>query len=394
MKLVLEDFYNLDKDDALKKLDSSFKGIDDQKAEDNLRVYGLNEITQKKRKSLFHKIVDMMLEPMVLILMVAAGFSFFIKDIMEGFAILGVVIVNTIISLIQDGKAEKAVEELKKILSPQFKVLRNGSLEVIASKFIVPADVIVFEAGDILPADARVIEAKNLLVDEAHLTGESEPITKKEGKIDGNNLKLYEMKNIVFSGSKILQGYGKAMVIKTGSATEMGKIALNLEDVDDEKTPLQKKLDKEIKFLVGLAFFSAVFVLLVFILKNLGHLNINVAKEAILIAITIMVAVFPEGLPASITIALSLAVERLAKQSVIVKKLSSVETLGNVDYICTDKTGTITQHNMTVKEIFLGNKFFTTADIFKFIAEGKSHIIHDLFLISVKCSTATIEEHD
>ncbi|OHD23461.1 MAG: hypothetical protein A2Y34_14110, partial [Spirochaetes bacterium GWC1_27_15] len=369
-------------------LNTSNKGLTEKDSEERIKTYGLNEITPKKKKSLIQKIIELLLEPMVIILFVATIFSFIIKDFIEGAAILGVVIINTIISLIQDSKAEKAVEELKKILSPQFKVLREGSIEVIASKFIVPGDIIIFEAGDILPADARVIEAKNLLVDEAHLTGESEPVSKKTDLLKGDGLKPYEMVNIVFSGSKVLQGFGKAIVVKTGNSTEMGKIAENIQETEEEKTPLQKKLNKEIKFLVGLALFSAIFVLVVSILR---HFKI---EEAILIAISIMVAVFPEGLPASITIALSLAVERLAKNSVIVKKLSSVETLGNVDYICTDKTGTITQHNMTVKEVLIGNKFYTMADLFKLIAEGKSHIVHDIFLISVKCSTASIEEKD
>jgi Ca2+-transporting ATPase len=394
MNETLHDFYGIKPEDSLKKLESSINGISDESAQKRISVYGYNEIQAKKKKSLFKKILDSLLEPMVLILLGATVFSFIIRDLLEGFAIIGVVLVNTIISLIQDGKAEKAVEALKKILSPQFKVLRNGSVEIIGTRFIVPGDIILFESGDIIPADARVIESKNILADEAHLTGESEPIEKKTEPLTGTDLKLYEMKNILFSGSKILNGFGKALVIKTGSDTEMGRIAKNLEDTGDEETPLQKKLNREIKFLVVLAIFSAVFVSAVIVLKNLGGMNFKVIHDAILIAITIMVAVFPEGLPASITIALSLAVERLAKNSVIVKKLSSVETLGNVDFICTDKTGTITQHNMTVKELMVGSHFYTTSEIFRLISDGESGIIHDIFLTSFRCSTATIEEED
>jgi P-type Ca2+ transporter type 2C len=388
MAFNLSDFYSISVDDSLKKFGSSFKGLDDKAVEANLKTYGPNEIPEKKQKNIFKKILEAIMEPMVLILIAATIFSIVIKDYIEGLAILGVVIINTIIGLVQDGKAEKAVEELKKILSPQFKVLRNGSFEIVATRFIVPGDVIVFEAGDIIPADARIVEGKNILTDEAHLTGESEPVSKNTDILKGIDLKPYEMKNIVFSGSKILNGFGKALVLKTGIESEMGKIAENIQDQKEEETPLQIRLNKEIKFLVGLAFFSAAFVLGVSILK---HFQVT---EAILIAVSIMIAVFPEGLPASITIALSLAVERLAKQSVIVKKMSSIETLGNVDFICTDKTGTITQHNMSVKEIFLGDMFYTSADLFKLIAEGESHIVHDIFLISNKCSTAMIEEVD
>lgn len=391
MNLELKDVLNVEKEEIFKKLNSSVKGLTDKDAQNRLKNYGLNEFLQKNKKSLFLRIFELLLEPMVIILFIASLFSFLIKDFIEGIVIVGVVIVNTIISLIQESKAEKAVEALKKIVSNQFRVLRNGVIEVINSKFITIGDIIIFEAGDIIPADARVIECKNLLVDESHLTGESEAVNKSIEKINNENAKLYEMKNIVFTGSKVLQGFGKAIVVTTGYNTEMGKIAKNIKDSEEEKTPLQKKLDKEIKFLVGLAFLSAIFVILVVIFKNLKGLNIYIAKDAILIAVTIMVAVFPEGLPASITIALSLAVERLAKQSVIVKKLSSVETFGNVDYICTDKTGTITKNNMTVKEFFINNKFFTLPEIFELIADGNVSTIYDIFLISHKCSTATLE---
>jgi Ca2+-transporting ATPase len=228
-----------------------------------------------------------------------------------------------------------------------------------------------------------------MLVDEAHLTGESEPIHKNTHPIHETDLELYEMKNIVFAGSKIQNGYGKALVVKTGDVTEIGKIAVNIQEAVEERTPLQKKMDREVKALVALAIVSLVLVLVMGYVRNPNDLGFSV-----LLAISIMVAVFPEGLPASMTIALSLAMERLAKNSVIVKQLSSVETLGNVDYICTDKTGTITKHDMTVKEFFIGTKFHVMSDIFKMIAEGKSAIIHDIFLTSVKCSTAQVVEHD
>lgn len=380
-------YYAVTSDESIRILQSSPSGITDQEARNRLEKYGPNEITQTKKKSFIQKLLEYLIEPMALILFAASAFSFAIKDFIEGFAITGVVIINTIISLIQDHKAEKAVEELKKILSPQFKVMREGSVEIIASKLIVPGDIILFEAGDILPADARVIEAKNLLVDEAHLTGESEAVAKHAEPLNGE-LRLFEMKNMLFSGSRILSGTGKALVIATGDATEMGKIARNIQESEQEKTPLQQKLQKEIKFLVVLAFLSALVVLGVSMLREFPW------HQSIIIAISIMVAVFPEGLPASITIALSLAVERLAKNNVIIKRLSSVETLGNVNYICTDKTGTITQHNMTVKEYFISGKFLTLAELFKLIAEGQSDILHKIFLTSIKCSTAEVQEVD
>jgi Ca2+-transporting ATPase len=368
---------------------SSPQGLSEEIAEERLRIYGTNEFAKVKKKTIFRKIIEALIEPMALILIIAALLSFFIiKDALEAIAIVGVVIINTIISLIQEGKAEKAAEELKKILSPQCKVIRNGNIDVIASKFLVPGDVIVFESGDIIPSDARLIKATDLLVDEAHLTGESEPIRKNITLLLEKDPKLYEMKNIVFAGSKVLSGHAEALVVKTGNATEIGKIATNIQEAKDERTPIQKKMDREIKALVALAIVSLVLVLI------MGYFRGTDIGFSILLAISILVAVFPEGLPASMTIALSLAMERLAKNSVIVKQLSSVETLGNVDYICTDKTGTITKHDMTVKEFFIGTKFFVMADVFKMIAEGKSALLHDLFLTSVKCSTAQVIEQE
>ena len=384
-----EDFYSLTIEDLLKKFDSSTDGLKDKDAEERLKIYGLNEIAKEKKKSIFRKIIQALIEPMALILIVASLLSFFIiNDLLEAVAILGVVIINTIISLVQEGKAEKAAEELKKILSPQSKVIRNKIIEVIAAKYLVPGDIIVFESGDIIPTDARVIEFTDLLVDEAHLTGESKPIQKTSKTIQEKDLRLYEMKNIVFAGSKILNGQGKAIVVKTGILTEIGKIAKNIQETKESRTPLQKKMNREVKALVGLAILSLVLVF------GLGLVRGYDIGFSVLLAISIMVAVFPEGLPASMTIALSLAMERLAKNSVIIKQLSSVETLGNVDYICTDKTGTITKHDMTVKEFFIGDKFHVMTDIFKMIAEGKSLFLHDIFLTSIKCSTAQVDEQD
>lgn len=384
-----EDFCSLSIENSLKKFNSSPNGLTNKQVEELFKTHGLNEISEKKKKTLILKIGEALIEPMTLILIIAALLSLFIiKDLLEAIAIVGVVIVNTVISLIQEGKAEKATDELKKILSPQSKVIRNGDVDIIAAKFLVPGDIIVFESGDIIPTDARIIDATNILVDEAHLTGESEAIQKTDKTILEKALKLYEMKNIVFAGSKVLNGFGKAIVIKTGKSTEIGKIAKNIQETEDEKTPLQKKMDHEVRALVALAIIALILVL------GMGIVRGDEIGFSVLLAISILVAVFPEGLPASMTIALSIAMERLAKKSIIIKKLSSVETLGNVDYICTDKTGTITKHDMTVKEFFIGDKFHVMADLFKMAAEGKSRILHDIFLISNRCSTAQVVEVD
>jgi P-type Ca2+ transporter type 2C len=381
--------YTKTTDELLTILQSTPNGISPSQAEDRLKTHGLNELAKKKRKSLIIKVFEAMTEAMTVILIIAALLSFFIiHDLLEALAILGVVIINTVISLYQEEKAEKAAEELQKILSPQCKVIRDGNVEVIASKFLVPGDLIIFESGDIIPADARLTHATGLLIDEAHLTGESDPIRKNDKPLAATDLKLYEQANMVFAGSKVLNGHGKAFVIKTGGNSEIGKIATNIQETKQELTPLQKKMNKEVKALIGLAIASLILVIII------GIWHSQDIGETVLLGISILVAVFPEGLPASMTIALSLAMERLANNSVIVKRLSSVETLGNVDYICTDKTGTITKHDMTVKEFFISNRFHVMSDIFKMIADGQVAILHDIFFTSVKGSTASVEEQD
>ncbi|MDG6229416.1 MAG: cation-transporting P-type ATPase [Candidatus Thermoplasmatota archaeon] len=392
----LKEFYSISAEEAIEKLGSSRNGLTSSKEEERRKTYGFNEIPEKKKKNLVIKIIESLIEPMPIILIIAAIISAFISDLLDSIVIMGVVIINTIISLIQDHKAEKELEALKKMLSPQCKVIRNGSIDVIASRFIIPGDIIVFESGDIISADARIIESFNVLADEAHLTGESKPISKNAKPLADNELKPYEMSNIIFTGSKVLDGAGKALVINTGLNTEMGKIAEKIQEDNKDRTPLQKKLTTEIKFLVGLAFISAILIAVISLLRfnSTGAITTEQISTTLLISVSIMVAVFPEGLPAAITISLSLAIERLAKNSVIIKKLASVETLGNVDYICTDKTGTITQHTMSVKEYFINDEYHSSSDIFKMIAEGESEVFHDIFLTSVKCSTAHVVEKD
>jgi Ca2+-transporting ATPase len=389
-----KNFYSLTISEAVRLLNSTAQGLEQSEAENRLKTFGPNEIPSKIKKTLGAKILEAVLEPMALILLLAAIFSFLVGEIISAMAILGVVLINTIIGLIQDAKAEKAVEELKKMLLPQCHVIRDGLLEIIPAWKLVPGDIIVFEAGDIIPADGRLLELNDLLVDEAHLTGENLPIEKNIQPLERENLKPYQMKNIIFAGSRVLSGFGKALVTSTAAATEVGKIAQNIAEAAEEKTPLQKKLDRESRNLVTIAIISAALVFLIQVAKNPNFSNLHHFSAALLLATSVMVAVFPEGLPASITIALALAVERLAKNSVITKKLSSVETLGNVDFICTDKTGTITKHHMTVKEFFLDGRFYNNTEMFKLTSEGKGEIIQQIFLVANKSATATVEEKD
>ena len=372
-----------------REFNSSAQGLSDKAAGLALIRYGYNEISAGEKETLLAKIIKSISEPVILVLIAASILSLLIRDYIEGVAILGVVLINTAVGLWQDSKAENAVEALQKMLAPQAKVLREGKLEIISAKYLTPGDVLAFEAGDIIPADCRLINGQDILLDEAQLTGESKPVRKKTGELSGEK-KLFEMNNILFSGSRVLNGAGQALVFATGGATQMGLIAQNIAEAAEERTPLQKKLDGETGFVVKVAVYSALAVLVLgFWREGWGAWH-----KTLLIAISVMVAVFPEGLPASISIALSLAVERLAKKSVIVKKIVSVETLGNVDYICTDKTGTITRHTMTVKEYFLNGRYHNSSEVLGLLAGSSAQLINAIFETAITASTARLAEKD
>ena len=371
------------------EFNSGLSGLTTAAAAKARQKYGFNELAVRERESLLAKIIESLSEPIILVLIAASVLSLIIQDYIEGIAILGVILINTAVGLWQDNKAENAVEALQKMLAPQAKVLRNDKLEIISAKQLVPGDVLAFEAGDIIPADCRLINGQDILLDEAHLTGESKPIRKKPGELQGEK-KLFEMNNILFSGSRVLNGAGQALVFATGTATQMGLIAQNIAEAEEERTPLQKKLDKETGFLVKVAIYSALAVLVLGFWRE----GFGAWHKILLIAISVIVSVFPEGMPASISIALSLAVERLAKKSVIVKKLVSVETLGNVDYICTDKTGTITQHTMTVKEYFINGRYYNSSEVLGLLSGNSEQLLNDIFEAAIMSSTASLVEKD
>ncbi|MDR2429061.1 MAG: cation-transporting P-type ATPase [Candidatus Margulisbacteria bacterium] len=385
----LQEFYSGGINALYKKLNTSAQGLSEKAAAAALQKHGLNELAEKKSEPLLVKIFKSLSEPMVLILLAASALSLFIQDYIEGAAILGVVLINTLIGLWQDAKAENAVDALRKMLAPQAKVLRDGKMEIVAAARLARGDILCFEAGDIVPADCRLISGQDIMLDEAHLTGESKSIGKKLVDLKGEK-KLYEMTNILFAGSRVINGAGQAVVFATGRATQMGLIAQNIAEAAEEKTPLQRKLDRETVFLVEAAFFAA----LAAAALGFWHGGLAAWHATTLIAVSVIVSVFPEGLPASISIALSLAVERLAKKSVIIKKLVSVETLGNVDYICTDKTGTITQHVMTVKEYFIKGRYQSSAEILAMLADGDTELINDVFETALTASTASLVEKD
>ncbi len=325
-------------------------GLSSEQAKNLLSTHGQNILKETGREPLWKKLLAQFTDFMVLTLIGAAAISFVsalmennFEEMLDVYMIVGIIIVNAIIGFIQEYKSEKAIEALQKMVSPQARVFRDGKLVSIEAKYIVPGDLLFLEAGDKVAADAKLVETNGFRVDESVLTGESDPVRKdcKETTPE---------KSHIFMGTGVANGTAKAIVIKTGMSTEFGKIAHLTSSTKKDKTPLQKEL-KSVGIFIGkiALFISAVLLILGYAVQ--GHSFI----DSLLFAVAVAVAAVPEGLPAIVTITLAIGVQRLAKKQAIIKQLSSVETLGSTTVICSDKTGTLTKNEMTVKEIILGN---------------------------------------
>ena len=350
-------WFNLTVDETLKQLGSNEEtGITKDEAKKRQEQYGLNELEAKKKKSTLQKFIEQFKDFMIIVLIISAIISGVIGVMEEGLSgltdtiiILFVITMNAIIGVLQENKAEKSLEALQKLSSHVAKVVREGKLEVIPSRKLVPGDLVVLETGDYVPADLRIVEAVNLKTQEAALTGESVPVEKTVEKIDDEKVGLGDRTNMLFSSSLVTYGRGRAIVVETGMSTEVGKIADIINSAEEGETPLQQKLNKLGKTLgiVALIICIAIF--------GIGLLYGKKVIEMFLIAVSLAVAAIPEGLPAVSTIVLAIGVQRMVKRNAIVKKLPAVETLGSATVICSDKTGTLTQNKMTVEKIFYNN---------------------------------------
>lgn len=334
---------------AYQRLSSSEKGLSENEAEERLKQYGCNELTQKKKKSRLIIFLEQFNSFVIYILIAAAIISALFGEIIDALVIAGILIANSILGYIQEFKAEEAIDALKKMSSLHSIVIRNNEEKKIDSKLLIPGDIIILEAGDKVPADARIIEANMFETQEAALTGESLPV-KKETILVKSNSPVAEQINMVFSGTIVTNGRAKAIVTETGMKTELGKIANLIQETEEELTPLQKKVEKMGKYIGYMVLVICFVVFIVGALKNGNMLNMFLA------AVALAVAAIPEGLPAVITIALAFGVQKMAKKNALMRHLPSVETLGSVTVICTDKTGTLTKNEMTVKKIFVDNK--------------------------------------
>ena len=353
-------FYLEEKDRVLAELSAGESGLSSAEAAARLEKNGKNKLAAAKGKSLIARFLEQLADPMIIILLVAAAISGVLAVIEnESFAdviiILAVVIVNAVLGVYQESKAEKAIEALQEMSAATSKVLRDGKVQIVHSEDLVIGDIILLEAGDAVPADARILENASLKVEEAALTGESVPVTKF---IDIINLKenekdvpLGDRKNMLYMGSTVVYGRGTAVITATGMDTEMGKIAGALQQAEEGETPLQIKLNQLSKILTWLVLGICAIVFAVQLIRA-GEISPSLAIHSFMIAVSLAVAAIPEGLAMVVTVVLSIGVTNMSKRNAIIRKLTAVETLGCAQIICSDKTGTLTQNKMTVVDHF------------------------------------------
>ncbi|MBQ6389063.1 MAG: cation-translocating P-type ATPase [Mogibacterium sp.] len=352
--------YLEDKEAVLSRTESDASGLSSAEAQARLEQYGPNKLIEAKKRSAILRFFDQMKDPMIIILLVAAALSFFTsiyqhENPADVFIILFVVVLNSVLGVIQESKAEEAIEALKKMTAAKTKVLRDGVITTVESDMLVPGDVIVLEAGDSIPADGRIIEEASMKVEEAALTGESVPVTKQSDAIelgkDAKDVPLGDRKNMVYMGSTVVYGRGKAVLTGTGMSTEMGKIADAIAQAEEELTPLQIKLAQLSKILTKLVIGICIFIFALGVIKA-GHLSMDVMIDTFMLAISLAVAAIPEGLVAVVTIVLSIGVTKMSQRNAVIRRLTAVETLGCAQIICSDKTGTLTQNKMTVVDYY------------------------------------------
>ena len=347
-------------EDVFKEVQSSPSGLSSQEAASRLEKYGANTLQEGKKKTLLEKFVDQFKDFMILVLLVAAVVSMFAHqgdpDPTDAIIILAVVLLNAVLGVFQESKAEEAIEALKKMASPVASVLRDGHVEHIKGEDIVVGDVVILEAGDVVPADMRLFEVNTVKIEESALTGESVPVDKDLVIPAGDEVGIGDRTNMAFSSTNVTYGRAVGVVTSTGMNTEVGKIANMLANTEEGKTPLQENQDALGKWLTIMILVIAVIIFLV------GMLRGNEWTHMLLTAIAIAVAAIPEGLPAISTIILALGTQKMAQRNAIVRKLPAVETLGGVEIICSDKTGTLTLNQMTVEKMLYDNEIHDASE--------------------------------
>lgn len=337
-------------------------GLTAAQAQERLTEAGANELAEKPRDPLWRKFVSQLNNFLVLILLAAGLLSLAVGEVTDAVVILAIVLLNAVVGVIQENKAENALAALKKMAAPSAKVIRDGRLLSLPSRAIVPGDVVIVEAGDYVPADLRFIEAVNLRIEEASLTGESVPADKRAARAPGE-VPIGERHNMGYMGTVVVSGRGTGAVVATGMRTEIGQIAQMLDTFGEEQTPLQRNLQTLSKKLglVCLAICAVIFAVGLYRGFSTGSLSYAEIQLLMMTAVSLAVAAIPEGLPAIVTLVLALGMQRMARRNVLVRKLHAVETLGSVTVICSDKTGTLTQNKMSVASIYAGGQNYAVA---------------------------------
>lgn len=343
-------YHTLDSEEVLKLLESRKEGLSTEQAVQRLERYGKNVLQEAKPKTLLAKFIEQFKNVMIFILLAAAVLSGILGEWTDTVIILLVVILNAVLGVIQENKAEQALEALKSMSSPQARVRRGGQVTEIKSEELVPGDLVLLEAGNVVPADVRLLEAASLKTEEAALTGESLPSEKQAGVLEGSDLVIGDRTNMAYMSSSVTYGRGVGVVTATGMDTEVGRIAGFISEAENEITPLQKKLDELGKYFTFIILGVCVVIFIV------GWLEGRELLDMLLTSISLAVAAIPEGLPAIVTIILALGVQRMAKRKAIIRKLPAVETLGSTEIICSDKTGTLTLNKMTVEKLYVGGE--------------------------------------
>jgi Ca2+-transporting ATPase len=333
------------------ELATSIQGLTEAEAEKRLEESGYNELKKQKGRGVLTIFFEQFKDLFIGVLILATVVSFLLGENIDGYVILVIIFINAVMGLAQEYKAEKAIERLRELSSPSATVLRDRNIRAIPARAVVPGDIIILKAGDFVPADGRICEASYLRVDEASLTGESVPSTKVTEIMP--DVSLADRENMVYLGTVVTDGRGKAVVTATGMNTEMGKIAEEIQSIKVEKTPLQEKLENFSKYLAGIIGGLCVLIFVLGILRGIDTF------EMFLTAVSLAVAAIPEGLPAIVTIVLALGVQRMIKRNALMRRLRAVETLGSATIICSDKTGTITRNEMMVSHVYVAGRVYT-----------------------------------
>ncbi|NLJ78462.1 MAG: cation-translocating P-type ATPase [Tissierellia bacterium] len=391
-------WYRKDRGELKSTLKTDFdKGLSEGEVKTRLDRYGFNELQEEKGRGALFKILSQFNDFLVIILILASIVSFLMGERTDALVILAIVMINALLGLYQEGKAEQAMEALKKMSAPNAKVIRDGVIKIVPANTLVPGDIVLLESGDIVPGDLRLLEGSNLKIEEASLTGESVPADKEATAVFDGSMPLGDRRNMAYMSTIVISGRGRGVVVDTANHTEIGKIATMIQTFEEDATPLQNRLDQLGKHL-GIACILA--CTLVFVI---GFLQGRDLLSMFMIAISLAVAAIPEGLPAIVTIVLALGMNRMVKRHAIVKKLLAVETLGCTTTICSDKTGTLTQNEMTVVKAYVDNRIiditgtgyepvgeFKAGDIS--IVSDELPTLNTLITMALLCNDAILDE--